>query len=181
MANFFDRMLGRNNKEGSSAVAKSRLQVVLVHDRINLPPERLREMEAEILAVIARYVPVNPEDIVIMLEQPDRNSGRLVAQIPFGKGRYSNEHDFSTYTEDDDLEMDDTASKSSSDSPALTSEPASEQLEADAAMAEDTSSEETPPSVAQTIETPDEAPLAAEQDDESPVTPSDDSSEKPIP
>ena len=37
MPNFFDRMLGRNN-ETSADTAKQRLQFVLVHDRINLPP-----------------------------------------------------------------------------------------------------------------------------------------------
>jgi septum formation topological specificity factor MinE len=38
MSNFFDRMFGRKS-EGSSSKAKDRLQFVLVHDRINLPPE----------------------------------------------------------------------------------------------------------------------------------------------
>lgn len=105
MAGFFDRMLGRGNKEGSGTVAKNRLQVVLVHDRINLPPERLRELKAELLAVIAKYVPIDHDSVDIAVEQPDRNSSRLVAQIPFGKGKMLHlPDDAREYTEDDDLE-----------------------------------------------------------------------------
>lgn len=82
MSNFIDRMLGRNAK-GSSATAKERLQIVLVHDRINLPPERLKTMKEEILAVISKYVPVDVESVDISLEQRDRISSRIRAEIPF--------------------------------------------------------------------------------------------------
>lgn len=83
MANFFDRMLGRN-REGSASTAKQRLQFVLVHDRINLPPEKLKEMKAEILAVISKYVAVAQEEVDIALQQRDHNN-LLVAEIPFSK------------------------------------------------------------------------------------------------
>ncbi|MCS6835267.1 MAG: cell division topological specificity factor MinE [Anaerolineae bacterium] len=82
MSSFIDRMLGRNPK-GSSATAKERLQIVLVHDRINLPPERLKTMKEEILAVISKYVPVDVESVDISLEQRDRTSSRIRAEIPF--------------------------------------------------------------------------------------------------
>jgi len=82
MSNFIDRMLGRSAK-GSSATAKERLQIVLVHDRINLPPERLKAMKEEILAVISKYVPVDVESVDISLEQRDRSSSRIRAEIPF--------------------------------------------------------------------------------------------------
>jgi len=82
MSNFIDRMLGRSTK-GSSATAKERLQIVLVHDRINLPPERLKAMKEEILAVISKYVPVDVESVDISLEQRDRTSSRIRAEIPF--------------------------------------------------------------------------------------------------
>ena len=104
MANFFDRMLGRQPKEGSGSMARDRLQLVLVHDRINLPPERLRELKEELLAVIARYVPVDGSTVDITLVQPDRNSSKIVAEIPFGKGAIQLEGGLHDYTEDDDLE-----------------------------------------------------------------------------
>jgi cell division topological specificity factor len=84
MSGLFDKMLGRN-KDSSAQVAKERLQLVLVHDRINLPPERLREMKAEIIAVISKYVAVTNEGVEVILEQRDREDSRLIAEIPFSK------------------------------------------------------------------------------------------------
>ncbi len=85
MSNFFDRMLGRS-RESSASTAKQRLQFVLVHDRINLPPEKLAAMKAEILAVISKYVQVSGDDVDIALQQRDRNNNLLVAEVPFSVG-----------------------------------------------------------------------------------------------
>jgi cell division topological specificity factor len=86
MAGFWDRILGRSKTSGSAAKAKERLQFVLLHDRISLPPERLKMMKEEILAVISKYVAVTGSDIDIALKQRDRHSNMLIAEIPFLKG-----------------------------------------------------------------------------------------------
>jgi len=82
MPGIFDRILGRSASKGSSATAKERLQFILVHDRINLPPERLQQMKAEILAVISKYVAVDSENVDIALQQRERDS-LIIAEIPF--------------------------------------------------------------------------------------------------
>ncbi|MFN8373244.1 MAG: cell division topological specificity factor MinE [Anaerolineae bacterium] len=82
MAGFWERMLGRGGK-GSGATAKQRLQFVLFHDRINLPPERLEMMKKEILAVISKYVAIDEDHVDIALQQGDRRGSMLVAEIPF--------------------------------------------------------------------------------------------------
>lgn len=85
MSSFFDRMFGKQSKPGNSrAMAKERLQFILVHDRINLPPERLEEMKAEILRVISKYVSVDSDHVDIALQKRER-SPYLVAEIPFQK------------------------------------------------------------------------------------------------
>ncbi len=84
MSNLFDRMLGRG-RETSANTAKQRLQFVLVHDRINLPADKLKAMKEEILAVISKYVAVAGDDVDIALHQRDRNSNLLIAEIPFSK------------------------------------------------------------------------------------------------
>lgn len=81
MASFFDRMLGRN--KGTSATAKDRLRFVLQYDRINIPPEKMEEMKREILEVISKYVAIDRERVDIALEQRDRQSSKLIAEIPF--------------------------------------------------------------------------------------------------
>jgi cell division topological specificity factor len=81
---FFERILGRGPHRGSGSTAKERLQFILVHDRINLPPERLQQMKEEVLAVISKYVSVKPEDVDIALQQRQRDS-LIVAEIPFTK------------------------------------------------------------------------------------------------
>lgn len=84
MPDFLDRLFGRTPQKKSGSVAKDRLQFVLVHDRINLPPERMDAMKKEILAVISKYVSVDDEKVDIALQQRERSS-LLVAEIPFIK------------------------------------------------------------------------------------------------
>jgi cell division topological specificity factor len=85
MSSFFDRLFGKEPKPGNTrAMAKERLQFILVHDRINLPPERLEEMKAEILRVISKYVSVDSDHVDIALQKRER-SPYLVAEIPFQK------------------------------------------------------------------------------------------------
>jgi cell division topological specificity factor len=84
MAGFLDRMFGRTNKPKTSATAKERLQFILVHDRISLPPERMEQMKQEILAVISKYVDVDDSGVDIALQKRDRDS-LLVAEVPFSR------------------------------------------------------------------------------------------------
>lgn len=87
MAGFLDWLFGRGGK-GSGLTAKDRLQMVLVYDRIQISPEKMREMKEEIIAVIMKYVPeVDPTTIDIMVEQNDRFNNKIVAEIPFSKPR----------------------------------------------------------------------------------------------
>ncbi len=84
MSGFFDRVLGRSSSKGSGTTAKQRLQFILVHDRINLPPERLQAMKAEILAVISKYVAVDSDNVDIALQQRERDN-LIVAEIPLSQ------------------------------------------------------------------------------------------------
>lgn len=76
---WLDRLLGRN--ETSGQVAKQRLQMVLIHDRADLPPGLLAEIKDEIIQVIARHTAVDTDKVVVHLEQ-DTQENRLIAEIP---------------------------------------------------------------------------------------------------
>jgi cell division topological specificity factor len=83
MAGLFDRMRGRGSR-GSAQEAKERLQFILFHDRIDLPPEQLEAMKREILEVISKYVAIEQDRVDIALQQRQRDS-LIVAEIPFSK------------------------------------------------------------------------------------------------
>ena len=87
MTGFFDRIRGRSSKR-SAQDAKQRLQFILFHDRIDLPPEQLDAMKREILEVISKYVAVEQERVDIALQQRQRDS-LIVAEIPFSKATES--------------------------------------------------------------------------------------------
>lgn len=85
MQDFLQRLFGRGNiARGSASLAKERLQFVLIHDRINLPPEQMEQMKREILAVIAKYVTIEGDNVDIALQNRDRFN-LLVAEVPFSK------------------------------------------------------------------------------------------------
>ena len=88
MSNFLDRLF---RKEQSSAkTAKERLQFVLVTDRSQLSPEKMREMQAEILDVIRKYCRIDEDAIDMKLELRERMN-YLVADIPLAKQANSDE------------------------------------------------------------------------------------------
>lgn len=76
---WLDKLFGR--KEASSSVAKSRLQMVLTHDRSDISPGLLEEIKDEIIEVIARRLSIDPDLVEINLNQTG-NESRLVAEIP---------------------------------------------------------------------------------------------------
>jgi cell division topological specificity factor len=77
--NWLDRLLGR--KERSSSVAKTRLQMVLTHDRSDISPGLIEQIKDDIIEVIAKRLAIDPDQVVVNLTSNARES-RLVAEIP---------------------------------------------------------------------------------------------------
>lgn len=77
--NWVSRLFGQ--KEKSSAVAKQRLQMVLIHDRSDISPGLIEQIKDDIIEVIARRLAIDPDNVVVNLAQTARES-RLVAEIP---------------------------------------------------------------------------------------------------
>jgi cell division topological specificity factor len=73
------RLFGQEEKSG--AVAKQRLQMVLIHDRSDVSPGLLAEIKDDIIEVIARRLAIDPDQVEVNLDQTGRES-RLVAEIP---------------------------------------------------------------------------------------------------
>jgi cell division topological specificity factor len=64
-------LLGEKKKTAS--VAKERLQIILAHERNDRSrrPDYLADLQKELVAVISKYVSINPEDIKVHLERQD--------------------------------------------------------------------------------------------------------------
>jgi cell division topological specificity factor len=80
MANFLDRLFGRDTSSSAQA-AKERLQFVLIHDRTDISPAVMELLKDEIIAVISKHVEINRSGVQINLTQTAREN-RLVANIP---------------------------------------------------------------------------------------------------
>ncbi len=79
MGSLFGRM--SSGKKNSADQAKERLKFVLIHDRTDLTPAMMQTLKEEILAVISKYVSIDPDQVKIRMTQQGREQ-KLVADIP---------------------------------------------------------------------------------------------------
>lgn len=64
----FNYLRRRNNTTAS--VAKERLQIIISHERSQRnTPDYLPKLQEEILAVIAKYMSINPDQVKVNLER----------------------------------------------------------------------------------------------------------------
>lgn len=62
----------RGQKKNSASIAKDRLQLILINERSNgRSPDFLQQMQQELIAVISKYVRINPDDIKVNLDRQD--------------------------------------------------------------------------------------------------------------
>ena len=69
---FLSFLLGEKTKTAS--VAKERLQIILAHERSGrnaAEPDYLPELQRDLIAVISKYIHINPDDIRVNLERHD--------------------------------------------------------------------------------------------------------------
>ncbi len=87
----FEFMIGRK-KQTPGELAKERLKVVLVHDRLKVNPEVLEMIKAELLSAISRRLDVDEQNMQISLA---RESGldTIQANVPIRRQKVSFEWD----------------------------------------------------------------------------------------
>nr|WP_038299123.1 cell division topological specificity factor MinE [Clostridioides mangenotii] len=76
-----------NDSRKSKSVAKERLKLVLVHDRVDCSPQLLDMIKTDILKVIANYAEIEESGLEIKMskcrsELDDNPISALVANIP---------------------------------------------------------------------------------------------------
>ena len=69
---FLSFLLGE--KKQTANVAKERLQLILAHERSGrnaAEPDYLQDLQRDLIAVLSKYVNINPNDIKVNLERQD--------------------------------------------------------------------------------------------------------------
>jgi cell division topological specificity factor len=74
---FLQRLIGHKQPH-SKELAKERLKLVLVHDRIKMSPQMLQTLKDELIAVISKHLDVDQAGVHITIGE----GNRLVADIP---------------------------------------------------------------------------------------------------
>jgi cell division topological specificity factor len=69
------------DKGGSKHLAKERLRLVLVHDRVNATPQLLEALKEDLIKVIREYIEIDEEALEVRFSSMD-NTMALVANIP---------------------------------------------------------------------------------------------------
>jgi cell division topological specificity factor len=72
MASFLSFLLGEKKK--TAAVAKERLQIILAHERSGrgaAQPDYLPALQRDLVAVIGKYIKIDPNDIKVQLDRQD--------------------------------------------------------------------------------------------------------------
>lgn len=78
-------------------LAKERLKVVLVHDRLKINPELLELIKTDLLAVISQRLDVDEQHVQVSMAREDRWD-KLHADVPIKRQKISFEWDPPSYT-----------------------------------------------------------------------------------
>jgi len=78
---FLEMIFPWNNNANSKDHAKSRLKLIIAHDRASINSDMLTAMREEILDVVARYVEVDREEMEFSLSNDQRMTS-LTANLP---------------------------------------------------------------------------------------------------
>ncbi len=74
-----NKLFWKKNKSGT--VARDRLKLVLIHDRINCSTELLEMMRADILAVISKYVDIDTDEFSMEISNMEYEEGGKKAPV----------------------------------------------------------------------------------------------------
>ncbi|EAX48106.1 cell division topological specificity factor MinE [Thermosinus carboxydivorans Nor1] len=73
---------------GSKDIAKERLRLVLVHDRVNVSPQFMEVLKEDMIKVISNYMEINEREMEVQLTHTN-SSVALVANIPVNRMKRS--------------------------------------------------------------------------------------------
>lgn len=75
------RFFGKEGNESSKNVAKQRLRLVLVHDRVDVSEKMMQSLREDLIEVIGKYMEIDQAALEVSLTKEDEGVA-LVANIP---------------------------------------------------------------------------------------------------
>lgn len=69
----------------SKDIAKERLRLVLVHDRVNVSPQFMEVLKEDMIRAISNYMEINEKEMEVNLTQTSTSQVALVANIPVNR------------------------------------------------------------------------------------------------
>lgn len=88
MFELIQRLFGKDSA-CSKDVAKERLRLVLVHDRVNTSPQFIEGLKDDMIKVISNYMDINVETMEVHFAQTE-DSVALIANIPVNRMKRGN-------------------------------------------------------------------------------------------
>lgn len=84
--NMWSRLIAwwKKTRDASKEIAKERLKLVLVHDRVSVSPQLIERMKEDMIRVISEYMEIRQDEIEIQLSRSD-GAVSLTANIPVTK------------------------------------------------------------------------------------------------
>ncbi len=86
------RLWGKAGLKNPRDIAKERLKLMLIQDRIQVSPGFMEELREAILSSLGKYLDVDREGTELSLEVGE-NRGKLVASVPIKSVKRKVEHD----------------------------------------------------------------------------------------
>lgn len=84
MFDLLQKLFGKETSK-SKDIAKERLRLVLVHDRVNVSPQFMEVLKEDMIKAISNYMEINEKDMEVTLTQTNTSQVALVANIPVNR------------------------------------------------------------------------------------------------
>ena len=79
--NFINRFFGRDDAEASKNLAKERLRLVLVHDRLDISEHTMNSLRVDLINVIGKYFGIDEKSLEVSLSR-EADGIALLANMP---------------------------------------------------------------------------------------------------
>lgn len=90
--NFWNRFFGREEVESSGKTAGRRLQMVLMHDRLDMSEQDMNALREDLISVIGKYLVIDKAALDVTLTREEEGVA-LVANIPILNVRHQRRED----------------------------------------------------------------------------------------